>query len=166
MDGNGWTREGAGNRMRRKEKEIIDRAEIEAVIAESTVCRLAMADDDGPYLVPLCFGYKENTLYFHSAGAGKKLDILKKGNRVCFEFDIGQEIIRKGENGCEWSMKYRSVIGFGRASFVDGTDAKRKALDIIMGQYGDGPFEYSAAKIEKTTIVKVDIKQMTGKRSG
>ena len=152
--------------MRRKEKEIVDRLEIESIIAEASVCRLAMADENRPYVVPLCFGYLENVLYFHAAGAGKKLNILQKNNRVCFEFDIGQEIIKQGTNGCDWSMKYRSVIGFGQAFFIEDTEAKRKALDIIMNQYADGPFEYSPAKIDGTVIIKVDIDQMTGKRSG
>ena len=152
--------------MRRKEKEIVERSEIESIIAESSVCRLAMTDENRPYVVPLCFGYSENALYFHTAGAGKKLNILRRNNRVCFEFDIGQEIVKKGKIGCAWSMKYRSAIGFGQAFFIEDPEAKRNALDIIMNHYGDGPFEYSDAKIGNTVIVKVDIEQMTGKRSG
>ena len=83
--------------MRRKEKEIAERSELEAVIKEASVCRIAMVEGTSPYVVPLCFGYDDNTLYFHSAIEGKKIEILKKNNSVCFEMDIGTELIQKGE---------------------------------------------------------------------
>jgi len=52
------------NRMRRKDREIEDRAELESIIGSATVCRLAMSEDDRPYIVPLCFGYKDGNLYY------------------------------------------------------------------------------------------------------
>ena len=79
--------------MRRKEKEITDKTAIESIILRSSVCRLALSEDNHPYIVPLCFGYKDNTLYFHSALEGKKLDIMKNNNNVCFEFDIDYQIV-------------------------------------------------------------------------
>ncbi|RZB37859.1 MAG: uncharacterized protein SRB2_00961 [Desulfobacteraceae bacterium Eth-SRB2] len=90
--------------IRRKDKEITDNAEIESIICRSMVCRLAMADKNRPYIVPLCFGYKDNTLYFHSAGQGKKLDMLKKNYSVCFEFDIDYEPI-KSDKVCVQFLK-------------------------------------------------------------
>ena len=84
--------------MRRKDKEISDTKEIEEIIKRAKVCRLAMTDENRPYMVPLCFGYSEGVLYFHSANRGKKLDILNKNNRICFEFDIELELV-PGEEG-------------------------------------------------------------------
>ena len=150
--------------MRRKDKEITDKSEIEAIICQSLVCRLAMADGDRPYVVPLCFGYKDNTLYFHSAGEGQKIQILKRNNRICFEFDGNLEV-RAGKGACDWGMQYRSVIGFGSASFIEDDDEKRRALDVIMAQYADGPFEYSEKNFKKALVIKVEIESMTGKKS-
>jgi uncharacterized protein len=152
--------------MRRKEKEITDLAEIESVIKKSFVCRLAMCDGEQPYVVPLCFGYEDNVLYFHSAGAGRKIDVLKKNNRVCFEFDVDAAVAEKGQDRCDWGMKFQSVIGFGQAVILEDETSKRKALNIIMGQYDDGPFQYADAKLKKTMVFKIDIQEMTGKRSG
>ena len=151
--------------MRRKDKEITSRNEIEAVIRKSTVCRLALANEQKPYLVPLCFGYKDNALYFHSSKKGKKLDLIKKNNKVCFEFDIVHEI-KAADRPCEWGMQYESVIGFGEASFIEDSDSKRKALDIIMEQYSDKSSLYSETMVKHTVIIKVAIVSMTGKRSG
>jgi hypothetical protein len=151
--------------MRRKEREITDSGEIESIIHKASLCRLAMADGERPYVVPLSFGYRDNTLYFHSAREGKKLDILRKNDKVCFEIDVDQELV-SGESPCKWSMKYRSVIGFGRASLVDDPESKEKALDVIMEHYGaERPFEYHEKGFEKAIIIKVDIKSMTGKKA-
>jgi nitroimidazol reductase NimA-like FMN-containing flavoprotein (pyridoxamine 5'-phosphate oxidase superfamily) len=150
--------------MRRKDKEITSRKEIEAIIRKSTVCRLALTDEEYPYLVPLCFGYKDNSLYFHSSPKGKKLDLIKKNNTVCFEFDIVHEI-KVADSPCEWGMKYESVIGFGEASFIEDPDSKQKALDIIMEQYSDRSSLCSETKVRQTVIIKVEIMRMTGKRS-
>lgn len=151
--------------MRRTDKEITDRIKIESIIQRSVVCRLGMLDKNRPYIVPLCFGYKENTLYFHSANKGRKIDILKKNNTVCFEFDIDYEPI-KADNPCEWGIIYKSVIGFGKAYLVNDFKAKCAALDIIMQQYSDETFEYPKTKIKNTLVIKVEIEHMTGKQSG
>ena len=150
--------------MRRKEKEITDKSEIESIIRKSLVCRLGLADDGSPYIVPLCFGYKDNSLYFHSAKEGRKIEILKRNNDVCFEFDDNLEV-QAGKAACDWGMKYRSVIGYGRASFIEDPEEKRKALDVIMAQYADGDFEYSEKLFEEALVIKVDISSMTGKKS-
>ncbi len=149
--------------MRRKKQEITHKDEIEAIIQESLVCRLGLADEGRPYIVPLCFGYQDDTLYFHSAREGKKLDILKKNNKVCFEFDINTEI-QKNKDACNWGIEYKSVIGFGEASFVRDPEAKKKALDIIMGQYGEGTFEFPDETVKKTAVIKVLITSITGKQ--
>jgi nitroimidazol reductase NimA-like FMN-containing flavoprotein (pyridoxamine 5'-phosphate oxidase superfamily) len=151
--------------MRKKEQEITDRAALESIIAKSTVCRLALSEDDRPYIVPLCFGYADNALYFHTAREGKKIDILKKNNRVCFEVDCDHELV-SNDTPCKWSMKYRSVVGFGKAFVIDDLESKRTALDIVMRHYGGQPSEYSPVNIEKMLIIKVAIECMTGKHSG
>lgn len=139
---------------------------VDAIIQQSLVCRLAMSDDNQPYVVPLCFGFADNTLYFHSAGAGKKIEVLKKNNRVCFEFDIDPILVKRGRDGCEWGMKFQSVIGMGRAELVEDEASKRKALGIIMNHYDKGHFEYDDAKVKRTVVIRVDIQEMTGKSSG
>ena len=150
--------------MRRKEKEITDISEIESIIRDSLVCRLGLADNGTPYIVPLCFGFKDNSLYFHSAKVGRKIEILKRNNEVCFEFDGNLEV-QTGKTACDWGMQYRSVIGFGRASFVGDPEEKRKALDVIMAQYADGAFEYLEKALGKALVIRVEIESMTGKKS-
>jgi len=151
--------------MRRKDKEIKDKDVIESIIKRATVCRIGLSENNVPYIVPLVFGYKDDCLYFHSAPEGKKIDIIKQNNNVCFELDVDCELI-KSEDPCNWDMKYYSVIGFGKAFFVDDLEEKRKALNIIMEHYSDNPYQYTVNEINKVAIIKVKIDSMTGKKSG
>ena len=150
--------------MRRKEKEITEKAAIEAIIKKSLVCRLALSDDNSPYIVPLSFGYKDKVLYFHGSQKGKKINIIKKNPKVCFEFDADTEIV-KAEDACRWSMSYKSVIGFGKAVLLEDTEEKQRALDIIMSQYSGRIFQFDDAILKKTFVIKVEIESMTGKQS-
>ena len=151
--------------MRRKEKEITEKAAMEAIIRRASVCRLAMTKGDEPYVLPLCFGYQDNTLYFHSARQGKKIDILRENSNVCFEFDVDHEIM-EADRACGWGMKYLSVVGYGKASFIDEPELKRKMLSVIMANYSGKSFAYQEGAVAETLIIRVDIERMTGKRSG
>jgi hypothetical protein len=154
-----------GRPLRRADREIADRTEIEEILRRSTVCRLALIDAEHPYLVPLCFGYDAGVLYFHSAPVGKKIDLLKKNRNVCFEFDADTMAV-PADTPCGWTMRYRSVIGYGIAGFVEDLGEKRAALDIIMRQYSKGTHEYSDASLRKTAVIKVEIREISGKKSG
>lgn len=151
--------------MGKKDKEIQNIEAIEDIINRAMVCRLALSENNRPYIIPVCFGYKNQTLYFHTGQKGKKLNILRKNDNVCVEFDIDHKIV-EGDEACKWSMKYRSVIGFGKASFIDDNKSKRDALDIIMRHYSDDSFEYKEKVVKATTIIQVKIDSMTGKKSG
>ena len=151
--------------MRRKESQIKEISEIEGIIRKATVCRIALCENDKPYLVPVCFGYADHTLYFHSAPEGKKLDILRKNNNVCFEMEIDTSAV-ENDKACAWSFRYKSVIGYGKALFVKDPALKQKALEIILSQYSNRKFEIPENELRKTEVLKVEIDEITGKKSG
>jgi uncharacterized protein len=150
--------------MRKSDREIKEQAEIRAVMEEAQVCRLGMCDNGKPYVVPMNFGIGENCLYFHCAPEGKKIDILRESNRVCFEMDLLREI-KQGPEPCRCGARYESVIGFGEAVLVEKPAEKRRGLDRIMAHYGaKGPFSYPDETLAITTVIRIDIESITGKR--
>ncbi len=151
--------------MRRKDKEITDSSIIEEIISKADVCRLAMVDGEKPYLVPLSFGYEDSCLYFHSGMKGMKIAILRTNPNVCFEFDIAGELI-EGESPCAWSVQYQSVIGFGKAEFLETPAEKREAFRVLMAHYSDQQFEFTDEKLQRVTMFKVSITEMSAKQSG
>jgi len=153
--------------MRRNERKISDIQEIEEIISKADVCRIALANANDPYIVCMNFGYTkvpDRHLFFHCASKGRKLEMLRNNNYVCFEMDTDHQIYT-GINGCDWGMKFRSVVGFGTISTVTDNDLKRVALNSIMKHYGgDVEFSYDEKVFDRTTILRLDIEEMTGKK--
>jgi nitroimidazol reductase NimA-like FMN-containing flavoprotein (pyridoxamine 5'-phosphate oxidase superfamily) len=150
----------------RKVKEILDESLIQAILEEADIFRIAMRDGDETYIVPLNFGYDGHYLYFHSAKSGKKVDLLKENNRICFETDIRTELVKR-ELICNWGMKYLSVIGKGQVKFITENDEKKKALDIIINKYAKGAAQdFSESSMDKIEVFRVEILEITGKKSG
>ena len=116
--------------MRRSDREISGIQEIEEIIMNADVCRIALARDNIPYIVTMNFGYTndpEQILFFHCANEGRKLEMIRKNKLVCFEMDIDHKIYvrpgKDGRKGCNWGMKYRSVVGYGNISIITETEA-------------------------------------------
>ncbi len=151
--------------MRRKDKEVTDKKIIEEIFSTSEICRIAMVDNGEPYLVPLNYGYFENTIYVHSASKGKKIDILKRNNRVCFEIDYGHEIL-KDDLACNWTAKYRSLVGY-TVDILTKDDEKKFGLDQIMTHYGRLENNvYKEKNVKAIVILKINIEEVTMKQSG
>jgi nitroimidazol reductase NimA-like FMN-containing flavoprotein (pyridoxamine 5'-phosphate oxidase superfamily) len=151
--------------MRRKEKEIKSKSEIESIINSGQVCRVAFSLNDEPYIVPMYYGFKDNFLFFHSAKQGKKIDIIKKNNRVCFEIDMNHHIVNTGVP-CNWKNSYSCVIGFGKAKLIENFSEKVKALNDIIDHYSPGTiYEFPKENVLKTAIIKIEIEEITGKKS-
>jgi len=153
--------------MRRNERKISDLEEVEEIIRKADVCRLALANDNYPYIVTMNFGYTndpEQTLFFHCASEGKKLDMIRQNNYVCFEMDTDHQIF-KGTEGCDWGMKYSGVVGYGNISVIAEKKEKISALNCIMTHYGGkGEYFYDDTVLSQTTILRLDIREMTGKK--
>ena len=150
--------------MRRKEREVTDRAKIIEIIESCDVCRLGMVDDFGAYIVPMNFGFDDNgglTLYFHCAGEGKKLDLLRKNPRASFEMDSKHKLV-EGAKACAYSYLYSSVMGRGIVSFVEG-DEKLNALGLIMSHYGVSNRDFDPRALEKVTVLALKVTEMSAK---
>lgn len=151
--------------MRRKEKELTDREEVEAILKQADICRLAMSVNDQPYIVAMNFGYADDKLYFHCAKEGRKLDMILQNPNVCFQVE-GRHEMAEGEIACKWTMKFESVVGFGTARIVEDQNEKEKALHMLMGQYSNQSFSFTPAQVNAVGVIVVDVEEMRGKRSG
>jgi len=154
--------------IRRKDKEIVDEKTMISIIEKAIVCRVAMCWQGEPYVIPMNFGYQDNYIYLHSARQGRKLDILRNNDKVCIEFDVDVELVQSQE-ACKTSMKYKSLLIFGKAVILKDIAEKKKGLDIIMHHYyyhsSPSVFHYPEDALEKVIIIKVKIEKMTGKES-
>jgi uncharacterized protein len=153
--------------MRRKDREITDRAEMEAVLEAALVCHVAMADGTEPYVVPLCFAYvaPDNAIYFHSSLVGKKLAMLAKNPRCCVEVDLCDGPI-PDKNPCSWEFRYKCVICTGTAHTLTDFQEKNRALNCIIRHYGEKDHRFTEKELECVCVVKIAVGEMTGKKHG
>ncbi len=153
--------------MRRKDREITDIDEIIEIVKKCDVCNLALFDEQYPYIVPLNFGMtyenKSLALYFHSANVGKKLELIKKNNRVAFELNCSHRLLL-GEKACNSTMEYESVCGNGIINTIN-EDEKLNALIAIMKQYSKNrEYEFDKNEVKAVTVLRLSVNEITAKR--
>jgi uncharacterized protein len=151
--------------MRRSERGIGERGAIDEILRRATVVYLGLNDDGLPYVVPMNFGYDGQALYLHSAPEGRKLEILRRCPRVSFAVTVDDEVV-PGAVGCQWSARYRSVLGEGDARFLTAREERVRALDTLLGKFALGPFAYDENVLARTAVIRVDIRHVTGKQAG
>ena len=151
-----------------KNRAITLKEEIERIIQKCEVCNVAMVDLEGaPYVIPMNFGYTNDCIYLHSSQNGKKIDILKINNAVCISFSTDHLLRWQSEKvACSYSMKYRSVLAYGKVDFVTEKKEKISALNKIMKQYTDKTYKYSDPSLVEVCVFKVNIEKMEGRAYG
>ena len=147
---------------------ITEKDEIEQIIAKCTVCFVGLADTDlTPYVIPRNFGYKEGTVYLHSAQEGRSIDILSRNPQICITFSTDHALVfQHPQVACSYRMRSKSVIGWGTVIFEEDFDKKKEALDIIMHQYTQKEFTYSDPAVKNVKIWKVALDTLTCKVFG
>lgn len=152
--------------MRREKKKIKDRAILDEILGMCPVGRLGTIGKDGyPRIKPLNFVYLDGTIYFHSAKDGEKIDDISRDSRVVFEVDEPIGYVKSDINPCSAKYLYRCILIKGRAAIVRDEKEKLFALKSLMKKYQpEGDYgEFLPEKIAITTIVRIDIEEMTGK---
>ena len=151
--------------MRKSNQEIRDPALIEAILSGAQICRVAMMDGERPYVLPFNYGYRDRCIYIHSAPEGKKIELLKRNNAVCFEVEDHAEVI-PADKACAWATRYRSVVGYGTVEIVTAPEEKEEGLRIIMEQHSvKGPFTFEPGPLKRMVILKLSISSLSCKQS-
>lgn len=150
--------------VRRKDREITDPQTLKKVLKTTKYVTIALCMDNEPYLVSLSHGYDEtrNCIYFHCADEGKKLVYIKANNNVW-----GQAVQDYGvTDECDYA--YTSVHFKGTVTLIDDLNEKRHAIEVMVRQLSENPEKKLAQirmeKLAKTTMGRIDISYMTGKK--
>lgn len=148
------------------QKRFIPEEEALAILEKGSHGVLCTVSPGGePYGVPLNYYYakEENSIVFHCAKAGRKLDNIRTNSKVAFTVVGFEDVIAQ-----KTTTYYESAIAFGDAQIV--TDEKEKAdkLIILCEKYGttDANIKASLAKyLPATEVVKIQVQKITGKRN-
>jgi len=150
--------------MSKTTEETSERELTETVLKNGRELHLSMADGEYPYLVPLNYAYAAGCIYIHSGRVGKKIDCLRRNPRVCFAVN---EVVERigGEKACQWSTRFRSVIGYGRARVSDDREDKIKGYDALMAQFRGPIGGYEEKYLQGSLMICIEIEKLSGKRS-
>jgi nitroimidazol reductase NimA-like FMN-containing flavoprotein (pyridoxamine 5'-phosphate oxidase superfamily) len=154
-------------KMRRKDREIKDKALIEQFIAKEQIIRIAFYDNGDLYIVPLNYGFiYENdkyVFYFHGAKAGRKFELSKSSPMVGFEIDGEYELLQ-ADVACNYSAKFQSVIGTGRLSIIEDYEEKIKGLNVLMNHIsGKSEWDYSKDMVNAVAVFRLEVDKLSCK---
>jgi nitroimidazol reductase NimA-like FMN-containing flavoprotein (pyridoxamine 5'-phosphate oxidase superfamily) len=97
---------------------VMTKQEIEELLEEQNICRIAFQGEDYPYLAPFQYTRINDVLYFHFTNYGRKMKLILKENKVC----IGVEKLE--DDMSEFS--FLSIMGI--LEEVVDDDEKSKAI--------------------------------------
>lgn len=147
--------------MRRKDRELKNDEVIE-ILKNSDYGILSTISQNGyPYGVPVSFIFFNNSIYFHGATEGHKLDNILNNSKVSFCV-VGQTCILPDK----FSTKYESVIVFGMAVEVFDDERNIAFLEILnkySPDYIEKGKEYIKNASKATKVIKISIEHISGK---
>ena len=125
---------------------------------------LSLSSEDVPYCIPFGFVYTGGKLYLSMFPKGRKWEILKKNNKVCFT------AFNWNEDHTEWS----SVVVDGRIEQVKELKEIEKVVKANIEKMGLDPVNYLKKRMaiyqksmdnpSALKIFKVEIERMGGKK--
>lgn len=117
----------------RKKKNEISVQQAKELLLTSRRGVFAVNGDDGyPYAIPVNYLYdeEEQTILFHGAKAGHKVDALKKCDKICFTV-FGNETIKDEV----WAPYLQSAVVFGRCHLVEDRDENIRLVKKLAAKY-------------------------------
>ena len=147
--------------MRRKDRQI-SKEEALLVVDNCAYGVVSMSVDGEPYAVALSIARDGESIYFHSAAVGKKVDMLRESPKVCVICVGGVE-----PSQVDFTTKYESAVIFGTAFEITDEEQKISALRLISEKYTPGVMsvfdEEIRRSLKETGVWRISIDEITGK---
>ncbi|MDD2273923.1 MAG: pyridoxamine 5'-phosphate oxidase family protein [Desulfuromonadaceae bacterium] len=147
--------------VRRRDREITPQESINILDTAEYGILSTVSNDGQPYGVPLSYVHKGESIYFHCAISGHKLENIEHNAKVSFCV-VGKTKVLPDKFGTE----YESAVVFGRVSEVKGAE-RNDALLWLLEKYCSDFIEEGKRYIEQkdkiTKVFKIGIDRMSGK---
>ncbi|MCW4044918.1 MAG: pyridoxamine 5'-phosphate oxidase family protein [Candidatus Bathyarchaeota archaeon] len=97
-------------------------SEIDKLLSEQFLCRIAFAGDDSQYIAPFQYALVNSKLYFHFTNYGRKMSYLKEGKPVCVEVEKYKQDL----------SEYAFVVLTGKLTLVSDPEERKLAIDQLV----------------------------------
>lgn len=146
-------------------KQFMTDDETKKLLSQAPVGRLGTSNNNQPYVVPICFIYHQDKIYFHCAHKGKKIEYIKANSNVCLQVD--EHCMVPASTPCKFTVHYQSALAYGKVRFLTSPKEKLKALKLLMKKYDRDKLaepleEAMTADVE---IGEIIIHEITGKKN-
>lgn len=160
--------------MRRTLKEVKDEAKMIDLLSKAKVGYLGLSDEEGTYVVPLNYVWKDQKIYFHGSEQGRKTDAIKLNKRVCFTVSEDRGTVANPAPA-NIGTDYMSVMVFGRVRVIESLEDATAALQAMLDKFVPGYFErelegkyvdsYRSSLGSKTVVYCLEPDQLTAKET-
>ena len=148
------------------EKQVRDRAALEALLDAALVAHVAVVDGSQPYVVPLAFAREGDRLLVHGSTASRAFRALATGAPTCVTVTVVDGLV-VARSQFESSMRYRSAMMLGSFAALHNGDKERGlqvlAARLLPGLEGARP--PSAKELRATTVLELVIEEWSLKVS-
>ena len=153
--------------MRRDEFNVQDEKSINEILTECEYGTLSLISDNKPYSVALNFVKYGNSIFFHGAKEGKKIEAIKNNNLASFlvvkPYSLIPSYFSDTLAACPATQFFASVFIEGKIDFIEDVNKKSDVLNALMEKLqSDGGYERIAydkpmytKMIEKTAILEL-----------
>jgi nitroimidazol reductase NimA-like FMN-containing flavoprotein (pyridoxamine 5'-phosphate oxidase superfamily) len=151
---------------RHPERGAYDRETVDAILDEGLVGHLGFVSDDQPYVIPMLYARREDTLYLHGAPASRVLGALGDGVHFSFTVTLVDGLVL-ARSAFRHSLNYRSVVVIGAGRAVSDTEEKLVALEALVDHVLPGrPDEVrgpSEAELKVTDVIALGLDYVSAK---
>lgn len=143
-----------------------DRETIYPILDEGFICHVGFAVDGQPYVIPTGYARIGDELYIHGSSASRMLRNLSQGVDVCVTVTLVDGLVL-ARSAFHHSINYRSVVILGKATLVEDSDEKARALEaftehVIPGRWPEIRWP-SELEMKATSVLKLPIEEASAK---
>ncbi|MTI31554.1 pyridoxamine 5'-phosphate oxidase family protein [Xanthovirga aplysinae] len=152
--------------VRAAKRASYDRGEVYDILDSGMVCHIGFSVEEQTFVIPTIYVRFENRIYIHGANKSRMLAMLQKGITPCVTVTHLDGLVL-ARSAFHHSMNYRSVVLFGKATFIEDKEEKIKAMELITEQLLKGRWKEvrqpTEKEIEITTILAIEIESASAK---
>lgn len=125
--------------MRRAEFDVKDKNSINEILQACEYGTLSLISEGKPYVVALNFVFFENSIFFHGAKEGKKIEAIKSNPNASFlvvkPYSFIPSFFSDTMAACPATQFFASVLFEGTISFIEDGNIKAKVLNALMKKF-------------------------------
>lgn len=150
---------------RHPERGAHDFETIASILDEGLFCHIGFTAESHSFVVPTAYGRDGRRLYIHGSAASSMLNTLAGGVPCCLTVTLLDGIVL-ARSAFRNSLNYRSVMIFGTARNVEGTE-KLRALRVISEHIVRGRWEEMRApdesELKASRVLQLEIEEASAK---